>query len=210
MPEKRPNKKKLQGAETKKKLYEIAEKLFAERDFANVSVEDITHEAGITKGAFYVHFGSKDALIALLIANYATRADKNYKDFVDTLPDDTPTSEVLLGLTKKIAHELTYTIGCENMKKVYQMLLTGTVDTESVKGYSRELYTLFHGILEKGIQRGEIKNTLTSEALSRHFVMAFRGISYEWCIRYPDFNLKAQATEHFELLIQGILPEIQA
>ncbi|MFZ7101503.1 MAG: TetR/AcrR family transcriptional regulator [Peptococcaceae bacterium] len=204
MREKKLGKRKAQGAETKKKLYEIAERLFTERNFSDVNVEDITDEAGITKGAFYVHFESKDALIAILIADYATRADTDYKTFLETLPADMPASEVLLALTQKIAETLLNTIGYENMKKVYQMLLAGTVDTEAVKGYNRELYALFHGVLEKGIRRGEVKSTLTAEALSRHFVMAFRGISYEWCVRYPDFNLKEQAEEHCLLLLEGI------
>jgi len=204
MREKKIDKRKAQGAKTKKKLYEIAERLFTERNFSDVNVEDITDEAGITKGAFYVHFESKDALIAILIADYAARADTDYKTFLEALPDDMPASEVLLALTQKIAETLLNTIGYENMKKVYQMLLTGTVDTEAVKGHSRELYTLFYGVLEKGIQHGEIASSLPLEALSRHFVMAIRGVSYEWCVRYPDFDLKGQALEHCRLLIEGI------
>lgn len=204
MREKKPDKRKVQGAETKKKLYEIAERLFTERNYSDVNVEDITDEAGITKGAFYVHFESKDALIAVLIADQATRADMNYKTFVETLPEDMPASKMLLALTQKIADELADTIGCENMKKVYKMLLGGTVDTEAVKGYGRELYLLFYSILDKGIRRGELKPALPLEALSRHFVMAIRGVSYEWCVRYPDFDLREQAIEHIRLLIEGI------
>ena len=204
MRDKKPDKRKVQGAETKRKLYEIAEKLFAEHDFDTVNVEDITDAAGITKGAFYVHFSSKDELIALLIADYVTQADTDYKTFLKMLPDDMRVSEVLLALTQKIADTLLNTIGCENMKKVYQMLLAGTVDTEAVKGYSRELYTLFHGVLAKGIQHGEITSSLPLETLSRHFVMAIRGVSYEWCVRYPDFDLKGQAIEHVQMLLGGI------
>lgn len=204
MREKKPSKKKLQGAETKKRLYEIAERLFVEHDFEDVSVEDITYEAGITKGAFYVHFESKDALIAMLIADHATQADLAYKTFLKMLPDDMHVSDVLLAMTQKVADELMFTIGCESMRKVYQMLLAGTIDTEAVKGYGRELYTLFYDVLEKGIQRREIASTLPLEVLSRHFVMAIRGVSYEWCIRYPDFDLKKQALEHCRLLIEGI------
>ncbi len=204
MREKKPDKRKVQGAETKKKLYEIAERLFTERNFSDVNVEDITDEAGITKGAFYVHFESKDALVAILIADHAACADSNYKTFVETLPNDMPASEVLLALTQKIADELVDTIGCENMKKVYQMLLAGTVDTEAVKGYDRELYMLFYSILDKGIQCGEFTSSLSLESLSRHFVMAIRGVSYEWCVRYPDFDLKEQVTEHIRLLVEGM------
>jgi len=204
MRQKKPDKRKVQGAETKKKLYEIAERLFAEHNFSDVMVEDITDEAGITKGAFYVHFESKDALIALLIADHTSRADTNYKAFLETLPPDMPAPNVLLALTERITEVLARTIGCDNMKKVYQMLLEGTVDTEAVKSYGRELYVLFHGILERGIRKGELKSTMPAEALARHFVAAFRGISYEWCIRYPDFDLKEQAVEHIRLLLEGI------
>jgi len=204
MREKKPDKRKVQGAETKKKLYEIAKKLFSERNFSDVNVEDITDEAGITKGAFYVHFESKDALIASLIADYVASADMDYKTFVEALPNEMPASEVILALTQKIADELVDTIGCENMKKIYQMLLAGTVDTEAVKGYGRELYLLFYSILDKGIRRGEITSSLPPEALSRHFVMAIRGVSYEWCIRSPDFDLREHTIAHIRLLIEGI------
>jgi AcrR family transcriptional regulator len=204
MIQRKTDKRKAQGAETKRKLYEIAEKLFAERDFAAVSVEDITEEAGITKGAFYVHFESKDALIALLIADYTSRADTDYKAFLETLPADTHASGILLALTEKIADVIAGTIGHENMKKVYQMMLAGSVGTEAVRSYGRELYLLFQGILERGIQRREIKSTLPVDMIARHFVMAIRGASYEWCIRYPDFDLKEQAMEHIRLLIAGL------
>lgn len=204
MREKKFDKRKAQGAETKKKLYEIAERLFTKRHFSDVNVEDITDEAGITKGAFYVHFESKDALIAVLIADHAARADAAYKAFLESLPDDMPSSLVLLALVEKIADTLANTFGCKNMTKIYQMLLSGTAGTETVKGYGRELYAMVCSILEKGLRSGEFTSSLPPETLSRHFVMAMRGVSYEWCVRYPEFDLREQAVEHIRLLIKGI------
>lgn len=198
------DKRKEQGAETKKRLYEIAEKMFVEHTFSKVSIEDITDEAGITKGAFYVHFESKDALIAQLISDYAARADMDYAAFVENLPDDLASSSVLLALAEKIADTLSNTLGSKNMTKIYQMILAGTPGTEAVKGYDRELYALFYSILEKGVRRGAFTSSLPLEALSRHFVMAMRGVSYEWCVRFPDFDLRGQAKEHIGLLIEGI------
>ena len=197
------NKKKEQGAETKRKLYESAERLFSQKDFADVSVEEITLAAGVTKGAFYVHFASKDVLIALLIADHAASADMDYRAAIGALPDGVTARSALLFLTGKIAHVLAGTIGRENMRKVYQMLLAGTIDTDAVKGYDRELYRLFSELLERGIRTGEFSAALPADALSRHFVTALRGVSYEWCIR-PDFDLHAQAAEQIRLLIDGI------
>ncbi|ADL06049.1 TetR/AcrR family transcriptional regulator [Lacrimispora saccharolytica] len=204
MREKKPDKRKVQGAETKKKLYEIAERLFTERNFSDVNVEDITDEAGITKGAFYVHFESKDALIAILVADHAAKTDADYKTFLESLPDDMPASLVLFALAERIADTLANTFGCKNMTKIYQMLLSGTAGTEAVKGYGRELYALVYSILEKGLRSGEFTSSLPLETLSRHFVMAIRGVSYEWCVRYPHFDLKEQAIEHTRLLIEGM------
>ena len=204
MREKKVDKRKAQGAETKKRLYEIAEKMFMERNFSDVNLEDITDEAGITKGAFYVHFESKDALIAQLVADHTARIDTDYKAFVENLPDDMPSSSVFLALGDKIADTLSNMLGCKNMKRVYQILLAGTVSTEAIKGYGRELYVLFYSILEKGIRCGEFRSSLPIEALSRHFVLAIRGVSYEWCVRHPDFDLREQIAEHVRLLIEGI------
>lgn len=206
MREKKIDLRKLQGAQTKSKLYEIAKRLFAQRSFSEVSIEDITDEAGITKGAFYVHFASKDALIALLIEDYVTRADAEYKAFADSLPGDLPCASALLALADKIADTLTNTIGYENMNKAYGLLLMGAMGSQAVREYGRELYTLVYKLLKKGALRGEIASPLPPEALSRHFVMAIRGVAFEWCVQYPDFHLKEQTQQHIRLLIDGISP----
>ena len=204
MRQSKPDKRKVQGAETKRKLYGIADRLFSERGFSDVSIEDITDEAGVTKGAFYVHFASKDALISLLIEDYVSRSDTDYKAFLKGLPDDMPCASAMLALAGKIADTLSNSLGCDNMKKVYRMLMTESAGTEAVQEYGRDLYALVRGIMEKGLARGEFTSPLSPEALSRHFVMALRGTAFEWCVRYPDFDLREQTIEHIRLLLGGI------
>ena len=205
MPEKKLTKRQAQGAETKRKLYEIAERLFTERNFQEVNVQDITAAAGITKGGFYVHFESKDALITELISDYTLRADAQYRLFLDNLPADMKASEILLALTEKIADALEHTIGLEKMRKVYQVLLMGSPNAKTVNSNNRELYQLVKKVLEKGIHSGEFKSTLSVDILAWHFVTAFRGISYEWCTQDSNVDLKAQSIEHIKLLLTGIM-----
>lgn len=206
MREKNPNWKKEQGAKTRKKLYDSAQKLFMEKDFAAVSVEDITRTAGVTKGTFYVHFESKDELIASFISDYTAGLDLNYKAFLDSLPADMPACGRLIAITQRIAEVLAGTIGHEMLRKVYQMQLSRDVDMDGVIGYGRELYAIFGSLLEQGIRRGELKADMPVDMLSRHFVSAIRSICYEWCVRYPNFDLKKQAEEHIRLLLNGICP----
>jgi len=46
------------------KILEAAMRLYKERGFADVSIDEVMGEAGLTRGAFYAHFKSKADLIA--------------------------------------------------------------------------------------------------------------------------------------------------
>src|ERR1041384_6045222 len=50
-------------AATKAAVFAAAERLFALQGFRNVSVRDITAEAGVNLASVNYHFGSKDALL---------------------------------------------------------------------------------------------------------------------------------------------------
>jgi len=196
--------RKIKGRETRRKLYESAESLFEQRGFEDVSVDDIVEAAGVSKGTFYVHFESKDALIVALAIDYVGKADTNYQAHLDALPADAPAADALLSLIGKIADVLTGVIGHNRMRNLYKVQLTRTVDIEIVMGYNRRLYGLFGDVLSRGVRRGEFKTGMPIDTLAQHFVMAMRGLTYEWCARFPDFDLKEQALMHFSILLEGI------
>src|SRR6516162_6313834 len=50
------------------RIVKEASRLFCERGFENVSVGEVMKAAGLTHGAFYAHFGSKEELQAAAIA----------------------------------------------------------------------------------------------------------------------------------------------
>jgi TetR/AcrR family transcriptional repressor of nem operon len=55
---------KVESARHRKALLEAASGLFRERGFENVSIAEVAAAAGLTHGAFYTHFPSKEALCA--------------------------------------------------------------------------------------------------------------------------------------------------
>jgi hypothetical protein len=90
------------------------------------------------------------------------------------------------------------------MKFVYRVQLSKTINTGSVMGYNRELYKIFSDIIDKGVQQGEFRKDISVDTLTKHYLIAHRGLTYEWCIRHPNFDLKEQAIRHFEILLNGI------
>ncbi|KQV53878.1 MULTISPECIES: TetR/AcrR family transcriptional regulator [unclassified Duganella] len=57
---------------TRARIVESARKLFNRHGFEQVSIETIMSEAGLTRGGFYNHFGSKDELYAAAVASFTT------------------------------------------------------------------------------------------------------------------------------------------
>lgn len=53
-----------QKEETRRRVVEVASRLFREKGVERVGVDEIMREAGLTHGGFYSHFGSKEELIA--------------------------------------------------------------------------------------------------------------------------------------------------
>lgn len=196
--------RKIKAIETKKKIYESAYQLFKQYGIEKVSVDSIVEMAGVSKGAFYVHFESKYSLIAAIIADFVDRLDLDYKSYLQSFPDDMLASEILSSLAGKIAEILSGTIGYDLMKIAYEVLLSGTISPDIIAGYDRDLYKLFSDVISKGLQQGEFRTDMSPDTITKHCILAIRGLTYEWCIRYPDFDLKAQVLQHFEILLTGI------
>jgi TetR/AcrR family transcriptional repressor of nem operon len=50
------------GSETRRRILEVAAEAFAERGYVGTSLSDVLKASGVTKGGFYFHFPSKEAL----------------------------------------------------------------------------------------------------------------------------------------------------
>lgn len=188
---------------TKAKLYAAGQKLFLTRPYDEVTVSEIVRAAGVAKGSFYVHFRSKAEMILSLIADYTSSVDTDYSETLRTIPDSTSTPDALLGFIGRIAEVLVGTIGVDMMRLLYRLQLTEEFSKTTVVDYGRDLYVMVRKLIERGISRGEFRTADPVET-AKQMIAAYRGLTYEWCVRSPAFDLKAEATAHFRLLISGL------
>lgn len=74
-----------QMAENRRRILDVASRLFKDKGFDAVSVAEVMKAAGLTHGGFYGHFTSKDDLVAQTLA-HALAADSvgngEFSDFV--------------------------------------------------------------------------------------------------------------------------------
>ena len=190
--------------ETKIKIYECAKRLFEKYGFDHVSVDSIVEMAGVSKGSFYVHFDSKNSLITTLIADNVKKIDLSYQSYLQSFPAGTKAYDILISLAGKVADTISNTIGYDVMRIIYEVQLTKTVNTDAMLSYNRDIYKTLSSVINQGIKQGDFKTETNIDIVTNHCIMSLRGMTYEWCIRYPDFNLKEQVQAHFEMLMAGI------
>jgi AcrR family transcriptional regulator len=79
-------------AETRRSLLDAAAAVFIRRGLGGASVEEISAEAGFTRGAFYSNFESKEEMFVELLQE---RVYSSYRDLVQRVPQDAPPAEQL-------------------------------------------------------------------------------------------------------------------
>lgn len=73
--------------ETRTKLIASARKAFGTLGFANTSMDDLTAEAGLTRGALYHHFGGKQGLFVAVVNEVDTELDQQLQLISDSASD---------------------------------------------------------------------------------------------------------------------------
>src|SRR3972149_5002445 len=67
------------GEETRARLMEAATGVFARSGFDRATVDEIVREAGFSKGAFYVHFESKEDLFWAMLEERISRQQDTFR-----------------------------------------------------------------------------------------------------------------------------------
>lgn len=78
---------KAEMEETRLRLLETARKVFSERGYADTSMDDLTAQAGLTRGALYHHFGDKKGLLAAVVDQMDADMDARLQAISDAAED---------------------------------------------------------------------------------------------------------------------------
>lgn len=65
------------GVNTKERIITASQKCFFEKGYHGTSINDITREAGVANGTFYIYFDTKLSLYQYLIDEYGKRVRRN-------------------------------------------------------------------------------------------------------------------------------------
>ena len=91
--------------DTRQRILDAAEKMFAARGYAGTSIRELTAEAGVSLPAIHYHCGSKELLFREVLARCFAPLDRARLDWLDELekrlhPDAPPVEELVRALVE--------------------------------------------------------------------------------------------------------------
>ncbi|ANW04914.1 TetR/AcrR family transcriptional regulator [Bradyrhizobium icense] len=79
---------RIQAAENRQTVINVASRLFRERGFDGIGLKDLMEGAGLTQGGFYKQFASKEDLVAEASRRALESASRRWSDAAAENPDD--------------------------------------------------------------------------------------------------------------------------
>jgi AcrR family transcriptional regulator len=138
---------------TKEKIFDAAVDLFAEKGYDGVSMRDIGRAVGVTEGAVYKHYSSKEAILESIFIYVEGRIyPKAPEGSIDALVDSCSFREILESMPR-------FMMADQHLARITRIMLIEMYHNEKIGCYVRrelierpvdETEVLFRKLMEKG------------------------------------------------------------
>jgi AcrR family transcriptional regulator len=176
--------------ETREAIESVSVKLFAKRGIHETSLEEVARRAGISKGAIYWHYDSKEDLLLAVLAR--VRSAWRAIVLVD-LEEAANPKEQLRIFFRNYLSLLTEHV---ELNLFFQRIRLETSPSIApiVSKFLSESAALITGIIENGVKLRVFTRPKDIHVLSYHIVSALAGAHAQWLID-KSLNLKALVAE---------------
>ncbi|ENM5731699.1 TetR/AcrR family transcriptional regulator [Vibrio mimicus] len=181
--------------ETRATLLATARQVFSEQGYADTSMDDLTAQAGLTRGALYHHFGDKKRLLAAVVAQIDAEIDARL------LAISNGTDDAWEGFRNRCEAYLEMAQEPE-IQRIVLRDARAVLGPPSL-GEQRYCITSMQKLLEQLMQRGLVVQS-TPEALALMIYGSLVEAAF-WIAESENSNDRlTQALSAMELLLQGI------
>ena len=143
------------GLQTRTRILEAAQSEFARHGYDATGVAELCRVAGVTKGAFYHHFPSKQEVFLELLSSWLNALDEQARQVVGT---DSPAPDVLLSMARMSSQVLVDAHGQLPMFLEFwaQAARDPSVWQATVAPY-RRYRSLFAELVRRGVKDGSLR-----------------------------------------------------
>jgi TetR/AcrR family fatty acid metabolism transcriptional regulator len=193
----------LKGGKTKQDILEAAVSLFAKNGFHNTTISQIAEAATMTKGAFYCHFKSKEAIFCEVV--------REVKALWSSLiiKEIGKEGEALGKLVKMFDIFMELTLKNKDRFVIFIVLIAEFTEVDEkfervLKDAFDELFQSVSEIVEEGKRAGSIRMDIDSRLLAITLIGAWQGIILQWLLNRNRVILRDLVSILKRFILEGI------
>jgi AcrR family transcriptional regulator len=197
---------KEEAQETRGRILESALDIFCEKNFSNVSMTEIAESIGLTKGAVYWHFKSKNDILLQLIEEMCRQTERDFIDIYG-IP------ESLEGLRSYYKSAIAHLSQDERYLKIHKLMFRRHEWPDDVQRRVSELVKksiereqkMLEMLIAKEQSEGKIRGDVSPAVASTVIGTVFRGI----CLLQLSELLDEDFADHIDFLLDAFAGELK-
>lgn len=184
-------------------ILKAAAKCFAENGFSETTMDQISKEAGVSKGSLYWYFRSKEELFIKL-------KEKKVAEVLQTLTElFTPVESFELKLAK--ASRLYFSSLTPRQRKAARLNMQFWVASSKISELNKMLNEQYNKLraflkltIEEAIEKGELRKEIDSELLATILLATLDGLELHWAILEKDFDWQKIHDTFCDAILNGL------
>lgn len=187
----------------RQEIMDAALAVFSRLGFEHASMDDIAKEAGVSKGALYLYYKSKDAIIAALLKYFFEQELKHLQALVEVEQSSTVT-EQLLALTRQMSSAMGWMT--RFMPIAFEFYAIAGRDRE-VRQFLQDYFKTYCAelarLIQRGIDTGEFRPA-NAQSIAITFTGMYEGLALLSFVDPQACSWPAQVETSVQLLLEGM------
>lgn len=189
--------------ERRNQILEAASAVFARLGFHEARMDDIAQEAGLSKGALYLYYKSKDAIIAALLRFFFDQEISRLRDLLEGEREQSVRGQLLL-VNQRMAEAMQWMAA---MRPIAFEFYAVAARRKDVREFFREYFKVYRdllaGLIQRGIERGEFR-AVDAQGVAITLSALYEGLLLLWMIDPQAVQWEKASAESLQLLLAGL------
>jgi AcrR family transcriptional regulator len=190
--------------ETRAQIMQAAQKLFAQNGYDATGVAEICKAAGVSKGAFYHHFPTKQALFLELLKTWLSGLDAQMTAAVEGPHNVTQALLDMAGMMQNV-----FQVANEQLPIFLEFWTQSSRDPvvwQTTIAPYRRYQTFFTALVQSGVDEGSLK-AVDPEAAARLILAMAVGLLFQSLLDPQGANWENMTKQSMQLLMNGLAKE---
>lgn len=190
--------------ETRAQLLEAAEACFSESGYDGAGVSEICRRAGVSKGAFYHHFSTKQAIFLELLSRWLEGLDTQIARARQNAPDVLAALVTIAGMVQQV-----FEAGGGRLPIFLAFWMQAARDPAAwsvTVGHYRHYHALFAAMIADGIAEGSIAPTIQAAAAAQAIVSLGAGLILQGLLDPQGADWAHVVGDSIHIVLEGLRP----